>query len=176
MGRLPGALRPRQPGKRARLTYVLGKYASQIEADFAREYPQHNVGTLWRSRRWRFLLNLIDHLPQNTWYHAAVSTDVDHAVMLLKAQEEAKRKGAAGPPSGPSMRSWSPEVDVGHKILDAVNGVGYAVAKSNGGNVKPPKPAPRPPTAMETARLRYRNEKHAILVRRMLPHQYRDDD
>jgi hypothetical protein len=29
---------------------------------------------------------------------------------------------------------------------------------------------------METARLRLRNERHAILVRRMLPHQFADED
>jgi hypothetical protein len=138
VGGLPGPLRPWQPGKRARLTYVLGKYASQLEADFAREYPNYSVGALWRSRRWRFLLNLIDHLPQNTWYHAAVSTDVDHAMMLLRAQDEAKRRGDTPPPSGPSMASWSPEVDVGHKILDATKEVAYAVAKSQGANVKAP--------------------------------------
>ena len=137
----------------------------------------HDIGALWRSRRWRKLLNLIDHLPQNTWFHQAVSEDVDHAVMLLKAQKEARRRGIEPPPSGPSMRSWSPEVDALTKVLDAVNNLSYITAAANGGGkAKKPKVAPRPPTAMERAKLRLRQEEHAILVRRMLPHQYGNDE
>lgn len=140
-------------------------------------YPGIDFGALWRSRRWRKLLNLIDHLPQNTWYHQMVSEDVDHAVMLIKAQEEAKRRGHAPPPSGPAMRSWSPEVDALTKVLDAVNNLTFVTAKAGGSKTtKQPKPAPRPETAMERAKLRLRAERHAILRARMLPHIYGDDE
>jgi hypothetical protein len=136
----------------------------------------HDLGALWRSRRWRKLLNLIDHLPQNTWFQQALSEDVDHAVMLLKARDEAKRRGEPPPPSGPGLKTWSPEVEVMTRVLDAVNGVGYNVLIAAGGKPKKPKAAPRPPTAMERAKLRYRQERHDILKRRMLPHLYPDDE
>jgi hypothetical protein len=175
LGVLPEALRAREPGKRARLTYVIGKYRSALEADFATVYPGLDLGGLWRSRNCRKLLNLIDHLPQNTWYHQAISEDVEHAMMLIKAREEAEKRGIDPPPSGPALRSWSPEVDIMTRVLDAVNNVAYVTGKASGGKGKPPKPAPRPPSAMERAKLRLRAERHAILVRRMLPHLADDD-
>lgn len=176
MGGLPGPLRPWQPGKRSRLIYLLRKYSQALEADFAAVYPQEDVGRLWRSRHWRKLLNLIDHLPQNTWYHQAISTDIDHAVMLLEAQEAAKKRGDEPPPAGPALRSWSPEVDMLARVLDATNQVAFVIGKANGAKGKAPKPAQRPPTAMETAKLRFRQKRHDILVRRMLPHQFQDDE
>ena len=139
-------------------------------------YPSENLGALWRSRNIRRLLNLIDHLPQNTWYHQAISEDVEHAVMLIKSQEEAKRRGIDPPPSGPSLRSWSPEVDAMTRVLDAVNNVAFITAKAAGGKGKPPKASPRPPTAMERAKLKVKQERHAILRARMLPHLYGADD
>ena len=178
MGGLPGPLRSRDPGKRARLTYVLRKYHQALEADFATVYPALDLGGLWRSRHWRKLLNLIDHLPQNTWYHQMISEDVEHAMMILRAQERAKQRGDSEQAAkGPQVRTWSPEVDVMTKVLDAVNNVAYTIAKSNGSkSAKTPKPALRPQTAMERARLRLRQERHDILVRRMLPHQFQNDE
>lgn len=178
MGGVPGALRPPQePGKSSRLTYILAKYWQAIEADFARVYPQHDVGTLWRSRRWRLLLNLIDHLPQNTWYQAAVSTDVEHAMMVLEAQKEAKKRKRPGDaPPGPSLAIWSPEVDMLAKVVDAIGWTTFAVAKSQGGKPKEPKAVPRPATAMEVARLRIKQRDHETMKARLLPQRQSDDE
>lgn len=100
-----------------------------------------------------------------------MSMDVEHAEMVVKAQDEAKKRGEPDPgPRAPSLAIWSPEVDVGYKILDATHAVAYAVAKSNGGtNVKPPKPALRPSNAMEAARLRMKAEAHERIKARVLP-------
>lgn len=177
MGGVPEALRPSGvAGKTSRLTYTLAKYWQAIEADFARVYPAHDVGTLWRSRRWRLLLNLIDHLPQNTWYQAAVSTDVDHAMMVLEAQREAKKNRRPGEaPPGPSLAIWSPEVDKLAQIIDELRGVQVAVVRSQGGKAKDPKLVPRPTTAMELARLRLKTRDHEKMVSRLLPHRQSDD-
>lgn len=140
-------------------------------------YPAHDVGALWRSRRWRLLLNLIDHLPQNTWYQAAVSTDIDHAVMIMQAQREAKKNRRPGDaPPGPSMAIWSPEVDMLARAVDAIQWTTFAVAKSQGGKPKEPKPVPRPATAQEVARLRLKNLDHEKMVARLLPQRQADNE
>jgi len=139
-------------------------------------YPGTDPYTLWRTRAWRKLLNLIDHLPQNTWYHAAVSMDVEHAMMVLEAQERAERLGQPGPPKGPGLQTWSPEVAELVGLRDDVRNQTAVIVKSNGGNAREPKPLPRPATANETARLRKRMRDHDILRRRMLPHLYADDE
>jgi hypothetical protein len=122
------------------------------------------------------LLNLIDHLPQNTWYQAAVSEDVDHAKMVLRAQEQARKDGnpSEGPPA-PSMAIWSPEVDRLTTIIDVLRGVMQAVIASGGGRAKEQKPQPRPQSAMEVARLRVKQENHEALKARLLP-RHRDDE
>lgn len=138
-------------------------------------YPGIDPGALWRSRQWRLLLNLIDHLPQNTWYQAAVSMDPEHAEMVIAAQEKARKSGEPDPgPKAPSMAIWSPEVDMLAKVLDAVNGVMTAVIKSAGGNPKDPKPTPRPANAMEVARLRKRSREHEKMKARLLPGRQSD--
>ncbi len=137
----------------------------------------HDVGTLWRSRQWRMLLNLIDHLPQNTWYQAAMSTDPEHAAMLLEARDKAKKAGQPDPgPSAPSLAIWSPEVDMLAKVVDGIGGVQAAVIASGGGKPKEPKPVPRPANAMETARLRRKQAEHEKMKARLLPIRQSDDE
>lgn len=177
MGGLPEALRPhRGQGKLARLTYILAKYWQALEYDFAAKLPGTDVGELWRSRRWRKLLNLIDHLPQDTWYSHEVSQDVEHAMMLIQAQERAKRAGIAPPPAGPSMATYSPEVERLDRVIDAVNFGAHKVAGTNGYKGEAPKPQQRPTNAMEIARYRLKMEAHDRLRRRMLPHIYGDSE
>lgn len=133
-------------------------------------YPGTDPVALWRSRDWRTLLNLIDHLPQNTWYQAAVSEDVDHAVMLLDAMDKAKKDGRPndGPPR-PSLAIWSPEVDMLAKVVDNVAWTTYAVSKANGGKPKEPTMVARPATGMERARLRIKAREHEKMKARLLP-------
>lgn len=169
--------RPARPGKSSRLTYILARYWQPIEADFARVYPGTDPGALWRSREWRKLLNLIDHLPQNTWYQAAVSEDVEHQEMLLDAREAAEKNGTPhdGPPS-PSLAIWSPEVDKLAELIDVSRAVYAATVKAGGGKPKDPQPVPRPKSAMESAKLRRRKREHDALVSRLVPSRAQPDD
>lgn len=151
---------------------MLGRYRRELEADFARRFPQHALGDLWRQRRWRYLLNLIDHLPQDTYYHQAVSKDPEHAKMLARARAQ---MGDDDKAYAPPMSSWSAELDMSAKILDAVNNVSYTLAAVNyqGKGPKPerPKPHPRPDTAFEKGARQAKAEAHKRLVARMLPHK-----
>lgn len=140
-------------------------------------YPGIDPGALWRSREWRKLLNLIDHLPQNTWYQAAVSEDVEHQEMLLEAREAAKDNGTPneGPPA-PSLAVWSPEVDKLAELIDVARATYAAVVKSGGGKPKDPQPVRRPVSAMESARLRRKQRQHEALSARLVPKRTQPDD
>jgi hypothetical protein len=79
--------------------------------------------------------------------------------------------------SGPALTSWTPEVEVLTRLVDAVKALHYLIPASQGSkNVKPPPPEPRPVTALEGARKRAtfdrRKAKHDALAARMLPHKY----
>ena len=133
-------------------------------------YPGIDPGALWRSRQWRKLLNLIDHLPQNTWYQAAVSMDEEHAEMVLEAQAQARKSGQPDPgPPAPSLATWSPEVDMTSRAVNALKEIAYILMKANNGSPKEPKPVPRPTNAMEVARLRRKQRDHESLKSRLLP-------
>ena len=47
-----------------RLAELLSRYGESIEADLA--LKGWDLTELWRARRWRFVLNLVDHLPRDS--------------------------------------------------------------------------------------------------------------
>lgn len=119
---------------------------------------------MWQSRRWRFLLNVIDHLPRDSWYSQAVANDDEHAEMLLAARER------AGAPRGghhPPMQTWSAEVEHLVNIEDRLGTLITAVANANGARAKLPPPAARPQTAMDRVVSRQRMNAHEALVARV---------
>lgn len=82
---------------------------------------------MWRARRFRRLLNLIDHLPRNTYYSQAVMNDPEHMAMLDRVKEQ----GDPGPPPLPPLATWSAEVDMGATINDSIQQLMDALIRSN---------------------------------------------
>lgn len=113
------------------------------------------MGVLWRQRRWRLLLNLIDHLPADSYTNDLLVNDEDYARMVLKERKRRQKAGEEKTPGGPSMATWSPEVNLLAVIADRL----AAVIESN--STKPRKVVPyaRPQTAFDRLE---REEMHAI--------------
>jgi hypothetical protein len=153
-----------------RLLYLVDRYRNEIEFDLS-QFGQ-DLTELFRARAWRKLLNLIDHLPRNSWFTEAVSNDEEHAAMVAKAMAE---RSDDEPDSHPPMRTWSSELEMLAKLVDAVRANTYTLAAVNSGKGSPPPPEPRPQTALERAqkiaRHQRRKAKHEALVARMLPHK-----
>lgn len=118
---------------------------------------------MWQSRRWRFLLNVIDHLPRTSYFSQAVANDEEHALMILRAQEAGMTTGR----SGPSLTHWSPEAERLDSILDGIRALIVATANGAGAHLPPPKPVARPTTALDRVRHRQRMLKHEALVARV---------
>lgn len=156
-----------------RLAYLIDRYRDILEYDLL-EHLGVDPGALWRARRWRYLLNLIDRLPRHSYYYEAVANDEEHAKMLAKAM--ASREAGDGGPKGPPIHTWTPEVSALTEVLDAVRNVAYTVAAVNSTKrIEPPKPAQRPVTALDRLMKRERHEArqatHQKLVARLLPHK-----
>lgn len=162
-----------------RLAYLIDHYREAIVYDLYHFCSGTDLGELWRSRRWRTALDLIDRLPAHSWYSAAVSNDEDHARMLaesLIARKELDDESSSD--KGPPLTSWTPEVAKLTEVVDAVSAVHHAIIAVNSEKGKvpdPPKPSPRPTTplerAMKRANYEVRKERHEALARRMLPHK-----
>lgn len=118
---------------------------------------------MWQSRRWRFLLNVIDHLPRTSYFSQAVANDEEHALMILQAQEAGMMPGRPGP----SLTHWSPEAERLDSILDGIRALIVATANGAGAHLPPPKPVARPTTALDRVRHRQRMLKHEALVARV---------
>jgi hypothetical protein len=121
---------------------------------------------MWRGRRWRKLLNLIDRLPRNSAYTEAVFLDDNVAAAILRA-DDGKEKTARR-----RMSEWSAEAELLSTVADRIAELIQATYSSRG--VKPPvfTPSPRPETALERARYHDRVRRHRELVARVLPHKH----
>lgn len=116
---------------------------------------------LWRQRRWRRLLSLIERLPAASHLAEAQSDDEDLARALLgKPQSEYR----------PRISEWSPVVAELNNVVDRLGELTATLVAVNGG--KPPRvrPRPRPYTAIDRVRWQMREQQHASLVARLLPH------
>lgn len=157
----------------SRLAYLIDRYRSALVYDL-QTFAQVDLGEMWRSRRWRTLLDLIDHLPSHSWYSSAVSSDEEHAAMIAESLARRTEEGERTP-TGPSMVSWTPEVAAITTVADAVRRVEYTLGRVNGSKEKPPEPLPRPSTPLEAAikRVKFndRKAKHDALAKRLLPHK-----
>jgi hypothetical protein len=114
---------------------------------------------------------LIDHLPRNTYYWQAVSTDEEHAEMLIRA-----RQGQGAVDASPPLSTWSPEVGVLADLVDAVNALRHAFVAVNSKPGANPKfePYARPRSVMEKVQAKDRARRHTELVGRVLPHKRRE--
>lgn len=165
-----GALRHSAAGGSRRLAATLERYGEAIEADLAfRLHDPGALGRLWRERRWRLLLNLIDHLPRDSYYVEARADDEELAGEVLDLTD------ALGEAAVPKARlsEFDPMVERLTDLYDRMGDLIAAVVAAAG--AKPPKVqrAPRPETAAERLRKardqRQRHETHAALVAALLP-------
>jgi hypothetical protein len=159
-----------------RLTYLVDRYRSALTYDL-RQHLGVDLGELWRARRWRTLLDYIDHLPGHTWYAASVASDPEHAKML--AESIANRPAGDGDEAdpGPPLQTWTPEVAATYMVTDAIRSLEHTVVMANGGKGEPPAPLSRPNTildrAIRAAKFAVRQAKHEALAARLLPHKRR---
>jgi hypothetical protein len=154
------------PDDDRRLASLVQTYGKAIEYDLWRHGKGEDLAVLWRTRRWRKLLNLIDQLPRDTAYMEAVADDEQLATFLLSRPDGHSKK-----PSAPTRRlsEYSAEVEVLSAILDRLGEVTQAIVASAGAKPRKVTPAPRPVTALERMRTRRALTKHRSLVSRVLP-------
>jgi hypothetical protein len=119
-----------------------------------------DLGTEWRARRWRKLMNLIDQLPRDSRYVEAQLQDEDLAQVLvaLPTQVAARR-----------LSEWSPELEVLVTATDRLADIVNVLLLTNGGTAVRFTPAARPQTAADRLKARHREQQHTWLVDRLIP-------
>ena len=138
----------------------------EIEADFAMKYPGlPEPGVLWRQRRWRYLLNLIDRLPAHSHMHAALANDPEWARMVKQREEERKKAGETLRRGGPSLVEWTPVMEA----LASVNDRLAALIESNKKKPGKVKPYTRPKTAFDDLEQLETERVHDNVVAALVP-------
>lgn len=142
-------------GGSARLAVLLERYGEAIEADLTDQ--QVDLAQLWRERRWRRLLALVDQLPGTSRTMVAMAEDEE----LLAGLPEPE----PGPPPAPPLQTWTAEVEkltlIADRLGELITAVHNTVAKRPG---RPPRPLPRPQTARDRVRRKQRRDRHNHLV------------
>lgn len=138
----------------------------EIEADWPSKYPGvPEPGVLWRQRRWRYLLNLIERLPAHSHMHAALANDPEWARMVQEREKEREKAGVKSRPSGPSLVEWTPVVEA----LASVNDRLAALIESNKKKPGKVKPYTRPRTAFNDLEQLETERVHDSLVAALIP-------
>jgi len=162
-----------------RLVYLLERHRNALEFDLRVHANGADLGTLWRSRQWRLLLNLIDHLPGHSHFSAAVANDEEHAKLLADAMVQRQERGEPGAKASRSLTGWTPEVAAIADLIDEVKALRHTTVMmgmdSKQPAPKPPEPYLRPGSALQDALRRAEHNRrqaaHDSLVARMLPHK-----
>lgn len=129
----------------------------------------------WRARRWRRLLNFIDHLPPETHFHKAVALDEEQAEYIINNPQVKK--------------AWEPDLaqfGLQERMLadlnDQIQRLNITLIAVNTKKGKRPpefKPYPRPTTAVQRLEVKIRLSKHSNLAARLLrpaePGEYMTD-
>lgn len=135
-----------------RLLWIVKRFSAEIEFDLLQRVGV-DLGELWRARRWRLLLNLVDHLPRNTWTQQAMANDPEYAAKLADALAERRLKEDPDKEPTTQLIEWTPEVAALASVVDAVNAVkGVLIMTNSKKGAPPPKitPYPRPETLVDT--------------------------
>lgn len=150
-----------------RLVYMMQRYSGGIEYDLRRHLGL-SLGELWRNRRWRELLNLIDQLPTNSQMHALMTSDEEHMEALIRGSKGREAQPGAG---RPSMAEWGQLESMVATLIDAVNkNTATNVAIANPKGPKPQiQPQPRPYTAAEKVQYKIQREEHQAMVSVLKP-------
>jgi hypothetical protein len=134
---------------------VINRFGDEIDLDLwergdnIREYmsPRYPLKT------WRRLALIIQNLPEHSHFRIAVRNDPENALAVASAQREARAAGTGGK-WHPPAEEWDLRTELEARLLDRLGEVvslladlPVAVKKRH----KPPKPFPRPYSAVEEA-------------------------
>lgn len=113
---------------------------------------------MWRARRWRLLLNLIDHLPRHSFYVEALLNDGEFCAQVLqRSSEQVARE---------RVSEWTPEREALAQVVDQLKMLTYVLVKVNSGDPPAPEPTLRPVTAADGMRTEIRKKQHRELLAR----------
>ena len=140
------------------------KFIPQVRADLQEVYGV-DLPELFQKKRWKHLLALIDGLPSHSRYIASVLSDPEIAKELVNSPEFAEQNQD----QSPSLVGYSQINYQLADVIDALKSLQATQVATAGGSAKPPKPVPRPKTAIQEAREKRRKKDQQDLLFEFTP-------
>lgn len=118
---------------------------------------------MWRSRRWRRLLNILDQLPRTSAYAQALALDEDLAEQVSELPDTERKAQWSR-----SHRDYTPEVEMLTAVFDRLGELIRVTAAVHGSRGKPPPLGPRPAYAVDRVRRQLARQRHQDVVGRLM--------
>ena len=154
---------PVDPEDLEHLLASLRRFESALEVDL--QERGLDLLTEIRRRRWRKLLNMIDHLPYSSHYRQEMLNDEEFARAIMERQAKQNTPTRAGIP----VREYTQEVDLLRTLIVAVRALQATVSGALGGKPGHIEPPPGPITLLKQMENDVRRTAHESLVARVLP-------
>lgn len=122
-----------------------------------------DLAGLWRARRHRYMLAIIERLPRDSCYIAELADDDDLAAQAPPGDEEPPRL---------TLRDFGAGNELLAKIYDRLGELGAAQAAAAGAKGRPPRRHPRPELAAD----RLRRQRNLAVARRLAAIFFPEDD
>ena len=119
-----------------------------------------DLAHLFSEKRWRQLLALIDGLPTHSRYMAAILSDPEIAEQIVNSPDYVK----ANQDTSPSLIGYSATNYQLADVIDGLKALQATQVATQGGKATPPKPTPRPKTAIEKAKDERRKRDQKSLI------------
>jgi|SRR5690606_24656588 len=158
---------PLDPADVEQMFAMLGRYGSELEIDL-RDRGIDLISD-FRERRWRRIINAIDHLPYASHFRERMLNDPEMVEMIMKRQMEQEKDGKKKSKSGIPVSEYTRVVGIGRDLIQEIRSLRAVVLAVAGGGSKPPEPYEGPITLLKEAEFNVRQAQHDSLVARVLP-------
>ena len=115
-----------------------------------------DLTSMWRLRRWSFLIDLIDQLPSNSRTTEAILNDEEIAEEILAQRESGDTSDGAW---HPRFSEFGQTQQMLAQIIDQLSGLQATTVAAAGGDPKTSRPYPRPQSAVD--RLKRKREQES---------------
>lgn len=133
----------------------MGKYRDAIEADLA--FRGIDLGEIVRQRRVRYLLNLLDHLPRDSFYQEARSRDSELALDVYLSDD------GSDPVRTPPQSYYSYTNELLTLLVNELKVLRHDVGSLAGGKPSKPDMVPRPVSALDEVERRMADTRLALM-------------
>lgn len=136
----------------ARAVQLIDRYGDAIEYDLHTRAGLDLLDFFRGKYTWRKLLVIVDHLPTGSAYWTARAADEELAEEIAEQDRQDEKAGRVRPPAAPPLSDMTLTNQLLMTLVDLQDVAVNRLERLLGGRPSPPRPLPRPLTAVDKAK------------------------